>query len=116
MKQEENDLLLKDLCSRIPYGVRCRIEDPVMHDLSFILNGIIIDDDAVFLKHVYTVYYPKDIKPYLYPMSNMTEEQYKEYIKYSPIKAREYLNENHFDYNGLIEKGLALDATNKNIY
>ena len=49
-------------------------------------------------------------------MSNMTEEQYKEYIKYSPIKAREYLNENHFDYNGLIEKGLALDATNKNIY
>ena len=116
MTQEQKDLLLKDLCSRIPYGVRCRIEDPVMHDLSFVLNGIIIGDDAVFLKRVYTVYYPEDIKPYLYPMSNMTEEQYKEYIKYNPIKAREYLNENHFDINGLIPMGLALDATGLDIY
>lgn len=78
MTPEQKDLLLKDLCSRIPYGVRCRIEDPVMHDLSFVLNGIIIGDDAVFLKRVYTVYYPEDIKPYLFPLSSITPEQEKE--------------------------------------
>jgi Fe-S-cluster containining protein len=86
--------------------------------------------------------YPKkcsiyDIKPYLFPLSSMTEEQYNEFFSYyhnmemTEVKASgdylkaayigddakyRWLNKNHFDYRGLIEKELAIDATNLNIY
>lgn len=120
--QEHKKLLLQDLCSRIPYGVRCRIEDPVMYDLSFILHGII--EDEVFLKHSYATYEIKNIKPYLFPMSSMTEEQFKEYwelehsgdMEHLSIPALNWLLKNHFDIYGLMPKGLALDATGLNIY
>jgi hypothetical protein len=67
------------------------------------------------------------IKPYLFPMSSMTDEQKKEYalvmsgnnLSYSHLlgmSAEDWLNKNHFDYRGLIDKGLAIDATNLNIY
>ena len=72
-----------------------------------------------------------EIKPYLRPMSSMTEEQYDQLYIDSRVKndsidildalandmdAIDWLNKNHFDYRGLIEKGLAIDATNLNIY
>ena len=65
-----------------------------------------------------------EIKPYLFPMYTMTEEQYKTYcelehsgnMEHLSLPLLEWLNKNHFDYRGLIEKGLAIDATNLNIY
>ena len=70
-----------------------------------------------------------EVKPYLFPISSMTEVQDKEYalLQTSPCKEgflyvwncatmMKWLIENHFDYNGLIPKGLANDATGKNIY
>ena len=65
-------------------------------------------------------------KPYLFPLSSMTEEQKKEYqyiterwmydSSYSISDSTDWLNKNHFDYRGLIKKGLAIDATGLNIY
>ena len=67
-----------------------------------------------------------EFKPYLFPLSSMTEKQKKEYqyiterwmydSSYSISDSTDWLNKNHFDYRGLIEKGLAIDATGLNIY
>ena len=74
-------------------------------------------------------YYGEDIKPYLFPLSSMTEEQktelmelmYKADTPFGAIFSEnidyfDWLNKHHFDYRGLIEKSLALDATGLNIY
>ena len=83
----------------------------------------------------------ENVKPYLFPLSSMTEKQreelftvvldeqvsisdcsfndmtgYSEILTNYIIDAIDWLNKNHFDYRGLIEKSLALDATNLNIY
>ena len=83
-------------------------------------------DKNGYISHtkVYTV---EDIKPCLFPLSSMTEEQRKEFdttLKYLPaeeidiwtLNTYDWCDKNHFDYRGLIKKGLAIDATNKNIY
>lgn len=67
-----------------------------------------------------------EIKPCLFPMSSMTEKQKNEYqyiterwmndSSYSISDSIDWLNKNHFDYRGLIEKGLAIDATGTDIY
>ena len=71
-----------------------------------------------------------EIKPYLRPMSSMTHEEKLEYRKtqwvyqadycapeyFDDLESYDWLNKNHFDYRGLIRKGLALDATNLNVY
>ena len=67
-----------------------------------------------------------EVKPYLFPLSSMTEEQKQEYqhiterwmydSSYSISDSTDWLNAHHFDYRGLIEKGLAIDATGLNIY
>ena len=122
MKKEEKNLLLKDLCSRLPYGVKISVDDNVE-----ILQGINILDTVVefgsFLSSDI-----EEVKPYLFPMSSMTEEQTEELIKlintgqndnneFMRSRCRiEFYHINHFDYNGLIQKGLALDATGLNIY
>ena len=124
MTQEQKDLLLKDLCARLPYGVKvesvfinpdtkerksCGIEVFNATSLLMIRDGL------------------GEFKPYLFPLSSMTEEQYKEYtdMGYSVTERWwsmanyhqiEWLNKNHFDYRGLIPMGLAIDATDKNIY
>lgn len=135
MKQEDKELLLKDLCARLPYGVKVTIEytkDKYTHiyDLREIDN-----DTTSELRQQVTVWnygfystvisYPlMDCRPYLRPMSSMTEEELKEY-KYlvafggSPDGAAnftDWLNKNHFDYRDLIPMGLAKDATGLNIY
>ena len=123
MTQDEKDLLLKDLCGRLPYGI-------VVHIDSHELNDGYCDIDTVKL-------YPKDasklyriiersvtVKPYLFPMSSMTEEErneYKHFVAFSgnPTGSAnfiDWLNAHHFDYRGLIPMGLANDATGKNIY
>ena len=137
MTQYETDLLLKDLCGRLPYGVKISIPDLWSQKREVeILDEIFKGDDGLYRVN------PKGqcieyVKPYLFPLSNMTEEQKQEYtyiVNYiSPDdtdnwKEGEFIyveqfsqllhfyHINHLDYMGLIPMGLANDATGLNIY
>ena len=114
MTQEDKELLLKDLCARLPYGVKCQHPYGIAE-----LVNVDIDGDWVSLAfdtpddNDYRL--DKRIKPYLRPMSSMTEEEWKEYNQtigksFSFTDEVDWLNAHHFDYRGLIEKGLALEA------
>lgn len=132
MTQEDKDLLLKDLCSRLPYGVKASTKVGGNIKISFMGEDTIIGEDG----DSYDVSF---ITPYLIPLSSMTiEEKYECPFEWSMIDAwiegRIYLyedeelnideiinmldwfNKNHFDYRGLIPMGLAIDCTNLNIY
>ena len=133
MTREDKELLFKDLCARLPYGVKVQCEDylfPFDKDhmgigmLYHDFNGNPLESPKIILSGCY---YGEDIKPYLFPMSSMSDEQLPYYIttlKYSEEtrgmvetpNSFDWLNKNHYDYRGLIEKGLALDATGLNIY
>lgn len=145
---EDRKLLYRDLCARKPYGVKVQL----MYATAF---G---DTDSMFLPQSLTNYkldimqlwsegsnLSRLFKPYLFPLSSMTEEQRKEFLLYSDYSVRvegcgklaeeyhyelvvyknqlrpnykdiDWLNAHHFDYRGLIPKGLAIDATGKDIY
>lgn len=137
MTQEDKQLLLKDLSARLPYGVKCivtksRTEEGQKGDVGKIgwvsLEGVdCIGDREPFFSEF------GNFKPYLIPLSSMTEEQ-KKYItdrwgindefdfEINPdwgeyfvelgdiVDFIDWLNKNHFDYRGLIEKGLAIEA------
>jgi hypothetical protein len=137
LTQEDKLLLLTDICGRMPFGVVCK--DTYLNvtgTLSAIgLNydmGVLDKDDG----EDESVYIPK-CKPYLFPLESMTEEQKNEYhyiVNYISSDDTEnwkegefvyvdqfsqlmhFYHKNHLDYKGLIEKGLALDATGLNIY
>ena len=136
MTQEDKELLLKDLCARLPYGVKMNHIADDEHSPKTLIGAA---KDMITLKGLggYECVDIEDYKPYLFPLSSMTEEQKKEYnywkhevpvcrYEYGDVveeielydspESFEYLIENHFDYRGLIEKGLAIDATDKNIY
>lgn len=127
MAQEQKDLLLKDLCSRLPYGVKGRVSrcDCNNRECEFVatIDGKLYDRFAVFQESWYD---NVTIKPYLFPMSSMTREQEREWqslmvcdiysIFYHTIESFDYLYKNHIDIRGLIPMGLAEDATGKNIY
>lgn len=119
MTQNEKDLLLKDLCARLPYKVKVEIKK--VSQIAT-LEEIDCNDDemSIGVKHENGELcgYDFDLaKPYLYPLSNMTEEQFKEYITIpSGYPTIDWFNKNHFDYRCLIEKGIAIDATGLNIY
>ena len=132
MKQEDKQLLLKDLCARLPYGVIVKYKQKTLYPVGEYTVNVKADDDILQhrLKHL-------DFKPYLRPMSSLTKEE-KEYIKrrfcyenwtdfndffnHYQIDVEDsyifidWLNAHHFDYRGLIEEGLAIDATGLNIY
>ena len=161
MTQEEKELLIKDLCARLDTNLVCsihRTDDEGVGYRDEILHGYCKGDIW------YEFYFREDcsvgidnvskIKPYLFPLSSMTEEEAKElsilygikdilsinitdeYIDFkvddgfcsferktiwyneiiSSTETFDWLNKNHFDYRGLIEKGLAIDATGLNIY
>ena len=125
MTEKEKDLLVKDLCPRLPYGVMCQVDDGAAGLNDGKLIEIDISKELVrFDADYYWDAYIDDIKPYLFPMSNMTEEQFKEYwelehsgdMEHLSIPALDWLNKNHFDYRGLIPMGLAIDASRLNIY
>ena len=137
MTQEDKELLLQDLCARLPYGVIC--EDEYGNVLE--LNSIDKPNTVTF-KCSDKIFWTTDLdkcKPYLFPLSSMTDEQIMqsptsvhvcdlENLRYDSVWTElnsrftdlidliDWLNKNHFDYRGLIERGLAIDATNKNIY
>lgn len=115
---EEKELLLKDLSTRLPYEVKIKILG-----LDCIEN---LDSIGKFKNRnelsINGGYYVEMIRPYLRPMSSMTEEERKEFNEYTfevvsffgqAIEAgqlTDWLSAHHFDYRGLIEKGLALEA------
>ena len=117
MTKNEKDLLLKDLCARVPYGVwiEAKLKD-CPFSAKCMLNTRNAGDITLIEIGQYDFY-----KPYLFPLSSMTEEQecqYREVIASSlnHYEVYDWLNANHLDYRGLIEKSLALDATNLGIY
>ena len=143
MTQENKYLLLKDLCARMPYGVKVKfqvnevsaIEEKFIYNIdgeySYITDGksyLTLDIvKALFNNHL------DEVKPYLFPLSSMTEEQKEEFntkslelqlkviddeIMYEKVTEFEvdFYNKHHLDWRGLIPMGLAIDATGLNIY
>lgn len=155
MKQEDKELLLQDLCGRIPYGVKMNhIADTENNPITLV--GVAKTMITLESPAGYGTSDIEDYIPYLFPLSSMTEKQKKEFKEISKCEyeIRDYsgfdsegvylieigkyeyesdvdttveefyfnyeiinwFNKNHFDYRGLIEKGLAINATNLNIY
>ena len=139
MTQENKELLLKDLCTRLPYDVKVLYDNKV-YNIDYVsgtYEEIKLDDSY----NNYTINISV-VKPYLFPLSSMTSEQLFEVqeilgkneikiddgflrivdsdrntISYLEILALlEWFYKNHFDINDLIPMGLAIDATNLNIY
>ena len=134
MTQENKELLLKDLCARLPYGVKVEIthwrnRDKGMIDSKIFRVPLDVNKASVLIKST------SDVRPYLFPLSSMTDEQKKEYdsIIYHGVELhceryynvidvdcfeelQEFYHKNHLDYRNLIGFGLAIDATGLNIY
>lgn len=130
MTQEDKELLLKDLCARLPYGVKLAFyASDTNRTYMYTLLGIESDgEEPVIANTEHGGFYllADNVKPYLFPLSSMNEEQKKELqslmvhdsygILYHTIESFDWFNKNHFDHRGLIEKSLALDATGLGIY
>ena len=123
MTQENKELLLNDLCSRLVYGVKCCVKNN--HKISGDLVGI-VGENVYIYSSGHAIFSISDIKPYLFPLSSMTDEQKQEYqyiterwmydSSYSISDSIDWLNAHHFDYRNLIQMKLAIDATGLNIY
>ena len=113
MTQKDQELLLKDLCTRLPYGVKCKDQYGDYIDVN-IYNA--------HIEHLIDQILSGVIKMVLRPMSSMTEEEKTEYrniapgiewnygIQFPTTNKMDWLNAHHFDYRGLIPMGLALEA------
>lgn len=128
MTQEEKELLLKDLCARLPYGVKVNVDTQG----DFALIGLTKESifTACEIEGWHYNFPIEIIKPYLFPLSSMTEEQKEEYcglqqkiiynskglVNTDIINYINWCYKNHIDVNGLIPIGLAHDATGLNIY
>ena len=143
--QTDKELLLKDLSARLPYGVlgQCEIDAsydtefetiPQTHKFQAVAYGF--NEDTLFVcpmienqdeleianEEIADGVYIFDFKPYLFPLSSMTDKQKDEYQyiterwmndpAYSISDSIDWLNKNNFDYRGLIEKGLAIPILN----
>ena len=119
-QEKKKQLLLKDLCTRLPYGVIVHNEEGYEGNLNSINQTIFGIELGVNITSAHHVDFQLDTcKPYLRPMSSATEEEKKEFIKFRwttqdgeprMYEWCDYANAHHFDYRGLIEKGLALEA------
>lgn len=145
MTQEDKTLLLKELSTRLPYGVKIGLTCWGMEEGAYINTTLEPDDIERLLNDEEG---DTEIKPYLFPLSSMTEEMLEElnanglfkyrdtianvshleskngiseeiytYVDIESISVLiEFFHSHHIDYRGLIEKGLAIDATGLNIY
>lgn len=136
MKQEEKELLLQDLCSRLKYEVKVNINPEYLseglikagYDKPLVVYGITADGSISFTLDKFLMEYSMpilSIKPYLFPLSSMTPKQKAELtmlvvgvedIFKAFLIEVEFYHQYHIDYRGLIPKGLAIDATGLNIY
>ena len=156
MTQADKDLLLKDLCGRIPYGVKAYVRNWSKIDRKYYEGVYIVDTVCRSLNNVLVTsdkgsvdvivgYDDYEIKPYLFPLSSMTEEQkydfycrfidndcdfydfkefylgngmwHKLFTSFDDIEAIiDWFHKNNIDYRDLIPMDLALDATDLNIY
>lgn len=129
MTQADKELLLKDLCARLPYFTKVQIKneivvlDSICDDDGYHFNFIADDREGVNIEN---------IKSYLFPLSSMTDEQKKEFDQLLELELKaindeinhtqvtefevDFYHKHHLDWRGLIPMGLAIDATNKNIY
>ena len=129
MEENLKQLLLKYLCMASPYDVIVDYENhiyilnevnPACKDMDYI-TVLIQDVERLMCAENVMI---EDIKPYLRPMSSMTDEEKKEYdhrlecmfydTMYDDAFAIDWLNAHHFDYRGLIDKGLAIEVTESN--
>lgn len=126
MTQEDKELLLKDIYARIPYGVKGCCESETFRTtplhwyaeftLEYSVNYMVIKSEW---------------RPYLFPLSRLNELDIPDFrdtfteevidinentIRFFTLKTYDWLNAHHYDYRGLIEKGLAIDATGKGLY
>lgn len=127
MKPKEKDLLLKDLCARLPYGVKVEVKN-------YRCNGEVRNVEIEILNVEHLTCPIERYRPYLRPMSSMTEEEKKEYQSlceihfdcdgddnfmicyFNTIESFDWLNKNMFDFRGLIPKDLALSTDDFNPY
>lgn len=120
MTQEEKDLVVKDLCARLPYGVKCRIsDDKEFHQDKTIDEELTLSGYKAFVDtmNCFAVN-PFFVKPYLRPMSSMTEEEKRQTrdlwidadVKTHATRLIDFYNSHHLDYRGLIPMGLAFEA------
>lgn len=125
MEQKDKELLLRYLSMALPYGVVLHFDDKVGQEdeplYGFRENGGKLQiNDAYFIE---------EVKPYLKPLSSMTDEEINEFILISDtvlwlgdkrttcilsIEQMNWLNAHHFDFLGLIEKDLAIEVTEEN--
>ena len=126
MTQTEKELLMNDLSCRIPYGVILNVNGISNVKLTSVswYGEVGVDDGSTYL---YTI---SEIKPYLFPMSSMADEDKEEYCQLQqrviynskgPVNedVTKYINwcyKKHLDINNLIPIGLAIDATGQNVY
>ena len=124
MIQEDKDLLIKDISARLPYGVKAEYKNEIfgIEYVSPKYEEVKLDTHETWTVDV------SEVKPYLFPIFTMSKEKEKEYanilvlcgtIGYSLVMGstvEDWFNYNHFDYRGLISRGLAIDATGLNIY
>ena len=130
MTPGDKELLLKDLCARLPYGVKLGFYATATKQtyVCTLLGLEPQEDKPIIAKTENGSFYmlADNVKPYLFPLSSMTDNQKKEYqyiterwmydSSYSISDSIDWLNKNHFDYHNLIDKNLAIDATGLNIY
>ena len=119
MTNKDKELLIKDLCCRLPYRVICKdtniniIGTLSQIGLHYNMCSLDKDDGDSEYCHIF------NCKPYLFPLSSMTKKQKEEFhslIIEPAWKLIDFCNKHHLDCRGLISIGLAIDATNLNIY
>lgn len=135
MTQQDKELLLNDLCARLPYGVRVRVVDDyheervcTIHQLNYYNYDLccIYENGGCSGWDDYGI---EEVKPYLRPIRSMTEEEERMFsLHWGQLSAMsrwndiamemshftDWLNAHHFDYRGLIGKGLAIEVTKDN--
>lgn len=132
MTQSDKQLLLKDLCARLPYGVMVSVQGGEFdsHKYPYQLTAVSKFGLESFCRVYHPIYTPfgvpkvEEVKPYLRPMSSMTKEEIKEFHHMASME-RDYLGDDnfythyqmidwlyahHFDFRGLLEKSLAIVA------
>lgn len=128
MTQEEKQILHKDLCARLPYGVQVSINDKIITTLKNLKVTHFYNDTNIVQDTFVQVDISDgndwvditNIKPYLRSMSSMTEEEKEDFgVPFTSeglvtladtVECMDWLNAHHFDYRNLIKKGLALEA------